>query len=104
MAKTATRPDFFINLPVKEDEADEKGVTDNEKFLYGMTQNSGWEVFTKKKDDLLKDMESFQEVAIANGTKEDEIGKNAIIISMVKGVINRLWATTEDAKEACGRK
>ena len=102
MAKTATRPDFFVNLPVKEEEADEKGVTDNEKFLYGMTQNAGWEVFTKKKDELLKDMESFQEVAISTGAKEEEIGKNAIIISMVKGVINRLWTVVDDAKEACG--
>jgi len=101
MAK-ATRPDFFMSLtPKKTEELDKKGITDDEQFIYGMTQTSGWQVFTKRKEQLLKDMEAFQETAIANGTSEAEIGKNAIVISMVKGVINRLWTITDDAKEAC---
>lgn len=101
--KVAVRPDFFSSIPSmkRDEELTEKGVTDAEKFLYAMSQTSGFVEFTRLKDELLKSMESYQESAIANGAGKEEIGENAILISMVKGVINRLWNFTEDAKEAC---
>jgi hypothetical protein len=99
MDKTAIRPAFFSNLPSLEKVEEEK-MTDDERFLYGLSTTSGWPIFTKRKDDLLDDMESLQDAAIANGAPKEEIGENAIIISMARGVINRLWKIIEDAKEA----
>lgn len=98
--KVAVRPDFFANFPVKK-EGEKQVVTDEERFLYGMSQTSGFPIFTKYKDDLLKAMDSFQEAAIAQGKTKEEIGENAILLSMVKGIINRLWSYAEDSKEAC---
>lgn len=97
--KSAIRPAFFTHIPTLEKKQDEEKGTDDEQFLYGMTNSSGWRVFTQRKDAMLKDMDTFQETTIANGGDEAEIGKNAIIISMVKGVIQRLWTMVDDAKE-----
>jgi hypothetical protein len=99
--KTALRPDFFTNLPIKKAEVDKSGATEEEKFLYGMSQEAGFAIFTKYKDELLKAMDVFQETAISQGKTKEEIGENAILLSMVKGIINRLWSYTDDAKEAC---
>jgi hypothetical protein len=100
--KTAIRPEFSLRLPsLKQDEETGNGVTDEEKFLYGMSQTSGWPIFTQKKDELLRDFDDVQSVAIASGKTREEIGENAIIIDMARGVINRLWKFIEDSKEAC---
>ena len=103
MVKTAMRPDFFSKLPSakRSEELDKKGITDEEQFLYGLSQTAGWDVFTKKKDVLLREMDSLQEAAIASGVSKEEIGENAIIINMARGVINRLWDFISDAKETC---
>jgi hypothetical protein len=101
--KQAVRPAFFSHIPSLE-KKDEVKVPDEEQFLSGMSRTAGWELFTKRKDQMIQDMDIFQETTIANGGNEAEIGKNAIIISMVKGVIQRLWTMVDDAKEACEPK
>jgi hypothetical protein len=98
--KQAVRPAFFTHMPSLE-KKDEEKIPDEEQFLFGMSKTAGWDVFTKRKESLLHDMDIFQETTIASGGNEAEIGKNAIIISMVKGVIQRLWTMVDDAKEAC---
>jgi hypothetical protein len=101
MDKPASRPAFFSNLQTLDEKIGEK-VTDDEKFIYGMSQQAGWEVFTKRKNELLQEMDQLQDVAISKGTSKEEIGENAIIINMVKGTINRLWKIVDDSREACG--
>ena len=103
MVKQAMRPEFFSKLPSakRSEELDKKGITDEEQFLYGLSQTAGWDVFTKKKDVLLREMDSLQEAAIASGVSKEEIGENAIIINMARGVINRLWKFIDDSKETC---
>lgn len=85
---------------VKEDQIG-KTITDEERFLYSMSNTAGWKVFTEKKDSLIKDMDTFQEASIANGASREVIGDNTIIISMVKGVITALFNKVEDSREVC---
>ena len=103
MVKQAVRPEFFSKLPSakRSEQLDKKGITDEEQFLYGMSQTAGWDVFTKKKDILLREMDVLQENAISSGVSKEEIGENAIIINMARGVINRLWDFVDDSKEIC---
>lgn len=102
MDSKAIRPQFYSNLPsvVKEKEIG-KGISDEERFLYSMSNTAGWKIFTEKKDALLKDMDTFQEASIANGATREVIGDNTIIISMVKGVLTALFNKVQDSKEAC---
>lgn len=102
MAKTAVRPDF-LSYPIlakKNEELDKRGVTDDERFLYGMSQTSGWPIFTKKKEELFQALDQIQEKAMETASFE-QLGQNALIINQVKGLVNRLWSVIDDAKEAC---
>lgn len=102
--KTALKPDFFNNLPSLSKKEETEEVGDEEKFLYGMEQTAGWPIFTRKKDALLADLDRVLTVAIANGSSKEVIGENAILISMVKEIISRLWAFVEDSKEVCEQR
>lgn len=102
---SAMRPDFFSKFPsLKQDEeAKKKGATEEERMYYGMINTKGFMLFTDKKNELLKDLDALIDGSIATGASYEEIGKNTLVMSLVKGIINRLWNITEDAKEACER-
>jgi hypothetical protein len=105
MSKYATRPDFFANFPIlsRQKELDKKGVTDEERSIYGMTQTGGWMLFSEYKDQLLTELDQLTETAIATGVSKEQIGENAIVTSLVKGLLKKLWNKCADAKEACER-
>jgi len=103
MSKGAIKPDFFSNLPIlsQREALDKKGITDREQCLYGMSQTSGWEIFTKEVDELVSQLDQLNENAIASGATYEEIGKNSVIVSLAKGIIKRMMDKVSDAKEAC---
>lgn len=101
MAKTAIRPEFFANLPVEKAQKEGSGITDEERFLFGMSETSGWRIFFQKKENLLHALDEVNEAAIANGSPREQIGENTIVISQVKGLLKRLFNIVFDAREAC---
>lgn len=102
MAKTALRPENIAALrsPSASDEP-KRVLTDEEKYLYGMSQTKGWMIFEEKARQVLAEMEGINENAMTTGLSFEEIGKNTIVISMTRGIITRLLNTVLDAKESC---
>lgn len=97
----AIRPSF-LNIPSLADkEAERKGASDEERVLYAMSKTSGWKAFSDLSQKVLSELDEVNTQAIANGHPLEEIGKNTIVISLTKDVINRLLNKVEDAKESC---
>lgn len=99
----AIKPNFFSNFPIlsKEDELAKKGITDEERYLYGMSQTAGWVHFKKTSDQLIEQLDQFVDQAVVDGKSTEEIGQNTIVVSLAKGIVRRLMNLVDDAKEAC---
>lgn len=103
--KKAIRPGFFTTFSVaKDEEAKTKGVTDEERMLYGLSQSAGWAILTQEIEQLLQEMDSMNDKAIEAGADYEELGKNTLVISLAKNVIRRIVNRVNDAKEACERE
>jgi len=102
MTKQALRPEFFNNLPtlIKEKQAQSEVLGDEEKFLYSLSQTAGWRVLKEYTEGLLKDLDEVTNASMAQGLSLEEIGKNAIVANLAKGIIKRILEKVEDAKEA----
>lgn len=105
MDSKALRPEFFSNLPtiVKEKQASAKTLSDDERFLYSLSQTPGWRIVSEYAQGLLRDLETVTDSAMAQGLSFEEIGRNAIVASLAKGVIIKLLQRVDDAKEAAER-
>lgn len=103
--KRAVKPDFFANFPSlkRAEEANKRGVTEEEQMFYGLAQMAGWEVFKEKSTKLMEEMEIMNENAVANGMSYEELGRNTVVVSLAKGIIRKLINMVEDSKEACER-
>ena len=106
MSDAALRPDVFIgNLPslVKQEQATKKGASTEEIQLAAMAESAGWSIFKKFVEEVKLDLDSINEQAIGAGKSKEEIGENAIVISLVKGVIGKIINYVEDAKDSCAK-
>lgn len=103
--KTATRPEVFSTLTSikRVEEAEKKGASDEEIHLFNLSETKGWELLTDIKSRLVNELDQVNETAIQNGATYEEIGKNTLVISLAKGIVNRLWDKVSDSKEACER-
>jgi len=102
MAK-AVRPDFYSSFPTLQREDTKKEATDDEQMLYGMSKTNGWKLFSEYAETLVKELDQLNDSAVANGATYEELGKNTIVISLTKGIINKLLNKVSDSKEACER-
>lgn len=102
MNKQAMRPSFFNSFPtlIKEEEAKKKGVTQDEQDLYALSQFDGWKILKSYIDDLVKDMDDGTALAMKQGLPFEEIGRNAVVIDLAKGIIKRIVNKVEDARDA----
>jgi hypothetical protein len=98
----AVKPDFFNSLPtiIREREAKEIGASDEEKLLSSMSSSGGWRVLSDYIDNLIDDLDKGTETAMAQGLPFEEIGRNAVVINLAKGVILRIKQKVQDAKES----
>lgn len=102
--KTALRPDYFFkNIPtlVKDKEAESKGATDEERFLFALSETKGWTVLSEFIKRLSSDLDQVNKLAISQGAPLEEIGKNTIVVSLAQDVIGKILDKVEDAVEAC---
>lgn len=102
MDNKAIRPDFFQNLPtlVKEKQAKERGLTGQEQALYALSMHEGWVILHEYAENLISDLESVTDIAMSKGMTFDEIGRNAIVANLAKGVITRILQKVDDARDA----
>ena len=103
---SAIRPSFFNTLPtvVKEQEAKKKGISEEEQELYALSQMGGWKILKSYAEDLLGDLDSGTATAMAQGLPFEEIGRNAVVIDLAKGIIKRILDKVGDAQEATSGK
>lgn len=101
--KTAIRPDLFLNLDTlkKEREAEAKGATEEETALYSMSKTLGWKHFNRIAEDLVKELENMNDQAVMSGMTYEELGRNTVVLSLVRGIIRRLLTKVSDAREVC---
>lgn len=103
MDKGAVKPDFFTNFSSlkRDEELSKKGITDEERSYYSMSLTKGWKLFIRDIENLENDLEQLNDAGVANGMPYEELGRNAVVTSLVKGILKRMVAKIQDAKEAC---
>lgn len=98
--KGALKPEIF-NIPsfIRE-EKDEEALTAEEKILAAGADTSFWKTLRRNFENAIETLDQINESAMANGMPVEEIGRNAIVISQVKGVLRKIVDQVQDAKEA----
>jgi hypothetical protein len=98
----AVRPNSFFAIPsfVKNEVAEQKGITDEERVLGTGAHTEFWQVFNARANQVMTELEQMNDSAIASGASFDEIGRNTIVINLTKGVLTRLFNSVNDAREA----
>lgn len=104
--KQALRPGYFDNLPtlVRAEKAKEKGITEEEEQLYALSQSAGWRILSEYIDGLLRDLDNGTALAMSQGLPFEEIGRNAVVIDLAKGLMRRVVERVDDAREAASGK
>lgn len=100
-ANTAIRPNFINPITTSEKVLEKKGASDEERALFAMSKGGGWKLFKEYAYQALSELDELNRVAIANGAGYEELGRNTVVISSVKDIINHLINRVEDAKESC---
>ena len=101
--KPAIRPDYFGNFRdvlAKQQEANVKGVDEEQNHLYALSQHEGWRILKEYIDQLVTNLEDIIKNGMALGATFEELGINAVTIQLVKNIIKQVKDKVEDAKEA----
>lgn len=99
----AIKPDkVFPNLPIflKEKEVKPESLADEEKILGQGGKTAFWGVLKDFIEEVVKELDEVNDLAISQGGSYEEIGKNTIVISTTKGIIKKIIDKVEDSKEA----
>jgi len=102
--KSALKPDFFVsNMPSikKDQDAEKKGATDEDRYLYSLSRTAGWRVLGEFLENMSNDLDNLNEVALAQGMSFEEIGRNSVVITQTKTMIKRIFNKVNDAVEVC---
>lgn len=101
MDKQALKPVFNIpDFIKKEREKDITEISDEEEILGQGADMAFWLTLKKHIENQIQELDKINEEAIASGMSLEEIGRNTIVISQVKGVLNRIFNIVDDSKEA----
>ena len=100
MKAQAIRPTFNLVQEISKTELTQEKLSDNELALAHLANTNGWAVFTHEATELLAILEEANKEAMAKGLDFAEIGKNAVVIGMVKDLVEKLLNKVTDAKEA----
>ena len=103
----AIRPDkFFASIPSLADSTEGATVaeiTEEEKILASLAESSGWRVLSEFIKRVTNDLDNVNVVAISQGASFEEVGRNAVVIGLAKGVIEKIVNRVLDAKETHDR-
>lgn len=103
--KTAIRPDFYFkqmpSLQEADNQAQKNGASEEERMIFAMSQMAGWKIMEDFINQMIKDLDNINKEAIANGAELEDIGRNAIVVSLTQDILNKLQLKVSDAVEAC---
>ena len=103
----AIKPVFNIASYIKDKEqpkTDVETLSEDEKTLgYGAKQKF-WKVLKAHIENEIDTIDKIAESAIESGMPMDEIGRNTVVVSQVKGVLNKIFNIVEDSYEATKNK
>lgn len=98
---SAIKPSFYEPLAqVQEQEAIAKGITDNDRALARLSGNKGWKILRQLSEEKLDSLKQANKLAMTNGSSLEEIGRNAIVLTMVEEIVQSLLLKVDDAVEA----
>lgn len=102
----ALKPAYFSNLPtfIKEQQAKAKGVTPEEEHYNALSKHTGYKQLKAYANSLMEDLERVTDSAMSQGLTWEEIGRNAVVANLAKGLVKRIFERVDDAVEACERK
>src|SRR3990167_6602292 len=93
----AIRPGSFnFQDYIKEDREQPLKPNEEEQILSQGKQGAFWKTLRKYFDNELTQLDLIQDNAIARGATRDQIGENAVVISLTKGVLKRIIHRVED--------
>lgn len=97
----AIKPVFNIASYIKEQpKTDVEELLEDEKTLgYGAKQKF-WKVLKTHIENEIELIDKIAESAIESGAPMEEIGRNTIVVSQVKGVLKRIFNVVDDAYES----
>jgi len=98
--QSALRPEAlnFTSYIQRKDPVEEPTV--EEGVLAAGADKVFWKTLKQHFDSHIRDLEMINEAAIASGMTFEEIGRNALVLSQVKGIIRKVINSVEDAREA----
>lgn len=101
---TAIKTDYFkpLNLRGREvkEEADKNGSSEEEIALYDLSLSPGWKYLKDHIDDVQKQMEEMTLANISAGQPFEEIGRAAVVSTLVKDVIKNILNKVSYAVQA----
>ena len=98
--KGALRPEIFNIKGFIDQKREDDEATVEEKILAAGADQIFWKTLKTYFDNSIQQLEQINEAAIAGGMPLEEIGRNALVISQVKGVLRKIVNVVGDAKEA----
>ena len=98
--KGALRPEIFNIKGFIDQKREDDEATVEEKILAAGADQIFWKTLKKYFDNSIQQLEQINESAIAGGMPLEEIGRNALVISQVKGVLRKIVNVVGDAQEA----
>jgi len=102
MDNQAIKPTIFnIQSFKRDEEAKKRGVTDEERHLYALTNNVGWKIISEYARNVLKEVDEANRLAISTGVSFEEIGRNTVVINLAKDIVEKILNKVNDAKEIC---
>ena len=101
--KVAIKPDFFVNVPSLAKTGGNEALTEEELALHAMSQTAGWKIFKDIAISVTSELGGINKLAISQGLPLDEIGRNAVVVSLAQEAIERLLNKVADASEACAK-
>lgn len=97
----ALRPgSFSFSDFIQEDTQTGLDITEGELLFSKGRQTAFWKELKKHFDNEIRQLDDIQDNAIATGASRDQIGENAVVISLTRGVLKRIVNRIEDAREA----
>ncbi len=96
----ALTPNSIPEFIKQEPPVSEETITDDEKALAVGSRTKFWTTLRKHFDESITELEQINDQAIESGMTLEEIGRNALVISQVKGVLRKIVNVVEDSREA----
>ncbi len=98
----ALKPEAFnLSSYIKQDNFDQEvDPTEEEIILATGADKAFWITLKKHIESAVNQLENLNEEAMSGGMPLEEIGRNAIVMSQVKGIIRKIVNLVEDAREA----